>query len=145
METLVPVAAERRIGVELSPGRGEPVVQADAERVNQVLMNLIGNAIKFTPPGGRVRVTVTVVEPAWAQVSVSDTGPGIPEEEHERVFDKFYQIAEPGSPRPKGTGLGLAISRALVERHGGRLWLTSRVGAGSTFSFTLPLDQGEAG
>jgi signal transduction histidine kinase len=141
VETLAPVAAEKHIALEVSSDHTQLVVRADPERVYQVLMNLIGNAIKFTPPHGRVRVNSTLVDGHWAQVSVADTGPGIPAPEAERIFDKFQQIAEAGSPRPKGTGLGLAIARALVELHGGRLWLASRVGEGSTFSFTLPLDR----
>lgn len=75
----------------------------------------------------------------WARVSVSDTGPGIPLDERARIFDKFYQVAENGGPKPKGTGLGLAICKALVELHGGKIWVESEMSRGANFCFTLPL------
>ena len=74
----------------------------------------------------------------WAQVSVNDSGPGISADECHKIFQKFYQVSESGGPKPKGTGLGLAISKALVELHGGKIWVESEEGRGSTFSFTLP-------
>jgi signal transduction histidine kinase len=99
-------------------------------------MNLIGNGIKFTPSHGSVMVSSEASGVGWVRVSVSDTGPGIALNEREKIFDKFYQIA--GGPKPKGTGLGLAISKALVELHGGKIWVGSEPGHGSTFYFTLP-------
>jgi signal transduction histidine kinase len=74
----------------------------------------------------------------WVRVSVSDTGPGIPADERQRIFEKFYQVAEIGGLKPKGTGLGLAISKVLVELHGGKIWVESEINRGSTFYFTLP-------
>ena len=85
------------------------LVWADRDKINQVLMNLIGNAIKFTPAQGRVTVSASRNGKESVQVSVSDTGPGVPPDEKEKIFDKFYQIAEVDGAKPKGTGLGLAI------------------------------------
>jgi signal transduction histidine kinase len=94
--------------------------------------------MKFTPPHGRVTISSASNDADWVRVSVSDTGPGISADEYERIFDKFYQVAEIGGPKPKGTGLGLAISKTLVELHGGKIWVESKPGRGSTFYFTLP-------
>jgi signal transduction histidine kinase len=114
-------------------------VWADRDKTTQVLTNLIGNAIKFTPPHGKVMVSSASNDTDWVRVSVSDTGPGIPADERERIFEKFYQVAVNGGPKPKGTGLGLAISKVLVELHGGRIWVESEPSRGSIFCFTLPL------
>jgi signal transduction histidine kinase len=110
----------------------------DAARIKQVLVNLVGNAIKFTPERGRVWVRATT-ENGTVQVEVGDTGPGIAPEDHERIFQEFQQAqATRGTGKPEGTGLGLTLARRFVEMHGGRLWVESRVGAGSQFYFTLP-------
>jgi signal transduction histidine kinase len=113
-------------------------VWADRDKINQVLMNLIGNAIKFTPTQGRITLSASKNGNGSVQVSVSDTGPGIPLEEKEKIFDKFYQISQVGEAKPRGTGLGLAICKALVELHGGRIWVESELNRGSKFVFTLP-------
>ena len=102
------------------------------------MINLIGNAIKFTPSHGKVTVSSASNDTDWVRVSVSDTGPGISADEREKIFDKFYQVAENGVPKPKGTGLGLAISKTLVELHGGQIWVESEPTGDSTFYFTLP-------
>ena len=142
VENLRPLASEKRISLEvLSPGGGVKA-WADRDKVTQVLMNLIGNALKFTPPQGRVTVAVRQNGDQWVEVSVSDTGPGIPLEEAGKIFDKFYQITHGAKQKTKGTGLGLAISKALIEMHGGKIWVESEVGKGSAFSFTLPAEQG---
>jgi signal transduction histidine kinase len=114
------------------------LVWADRDKVTQILTNLIGNAIKFTPVHGNVKVSSMSKADGCIRLSVSDTGPGISADEHERIFNKFYQITENGGPKPKGTGLGLAISKTLVELHGGKIWVDSEPGHGSTFYFTLP-------
>jgi two-component system, sensor histidine kinase and response regulator len=140
METVKPLAAEKRVVLlEVTVPEPSVLVRADRDKVTQVLMNLIGNAIKFTPPQGRVTVSASRDGTEWAQVSVNDSGPGISTEECQKIFQKFYQVAESGGPKPKGTGLGLAISKALVELHGGKIWVESKEGSGSTFSFTLPV------
>jgi histidine kinase len=104
-------------------------------------MNLIGNALKFTPLNGRVRIAVEKTDPEWVQCSVTDTGPGIPAAEAAKIFDKFYQVEPSNKQKTKGTGLGLTIAKALVEMHGGRIWIESEMGRGSVFSFTLPAKQ----
>jgi signal transduction histidine kinase len=139
LESLRPVAAEKVIALEATFGESSILVSADRSKINQILTNLIGNAIKFTPSSGRITVSASGTGKEGVQVSVSDTGPGIPPREKEKIFDKFYQIAEEGGTKPKGTGLGLPICKALVELHGGRIWVESEDGHGSTFSFTLPI------
>ena len=138
VETLRPVAAEKVIALEATIGEPFILVWADRSKINQVLTNLIGNAIKFTPAPGTVTVSASGKSKETVQVSVSDTGPGVPADEKEKIFDKFYQISELGAAKPKGTGLGLAICKALVELHGGRIWVESEPSHGSTFYFTLP-------
>ena len=138
VETLRPIAAENSIVLEATISEASILVWADRDTIMQVLTNLIGNAIKFTPPHGRVTVSSSSNDANWVRVSVSDTGPGISAHERERIFDKFYQVAENGGPKPKGTGLGLAISKSLVELHGGKIWVESEPSRGSRFCFTLP-------
>ena len=138
-EALRPVAAEKVIALETTNCEPSILVWADRDKINQVLMNLIGNAIKFTPVQGRVTVSASRNGGESIQVSVSDTGPGVPADEREKIFAKFYQIAEVNGENSKGTGLGLAIAKALVELHGGKIWVESEEGRGSTFSFTLPV------
>jgi len=140
-ESLRPVAAEKLINLTvMSPDPGV-IDWADRDKVIQVLMNLIGNALKFTPARGKVTIAVAKNSAAWMQISVTDTGSGIPAEEVNKVFGRFYQIGQAGAQKTQGTGLGLAISKALVEMHGGKIWVESEAGKGSTFSFTLPAEQ----
>jgi len=116
---------------------GQGTVQADPERIGQVLRNLLVNATNYTPQGGSIRVTVDHRE-AEAEVSVTDTGTGIPENELPYVFERFYRVDKSRSRATGGVGLGLTIVKRLVEAHGGNLKVESREGAGSTFIFTLP-------
>jgi PAS domain S-box-containing protein len=111
------------------------VVNADRDRLSQVVTNLVGNALKFTPEGGLVEVRARSVD-GEVQVAVRDTGPGMSPEELGRIFDPYWQA---GRTARLGAGLGLTISKGIVESHGGRLWVDSRPGAGSTFTFALPL------
>jgi PAS domain S-box-containing protein len=113
-------------------------LEADRLRIKQVLVNLLSNAIKFTPEGGRIRLEARVQE-SFVVVSVSDTGVGIPPEEHESIFDKFHQVGATTKGVREGTGLGLAITKRLVEQHGGTISVKSQPQQGSTFLFTLPL------
>jgi PAS domain S-box-containing protein len=113
-------------------------VNGDRMRVKQILYNLLSNAVKFTREGGHVQVDV-IRSDGFAQVSVSDTGIGIPAAEHDSIFDKFHQVGATSSGMREGTGLGLPITKRLVEEHGGRIWLQSEPGKGSRFTFTLPL------
>ena len=140
-ESLRPVAAEKLINLTVMSADPGIIAWADRDKVIQVLMNLIGNALKFTPTGGKVTIAVTKNSAAWMQISVTDTGPGIPAEEVNKVFGRFYQIGQAGMQKTQGTGLGLAISKALVEMHGGKIWAESEPDKGSTFSFTLPAEQ----
>jgi signal transduction histidine kinase/putative methionine-R-sulfoxide reductase with GAF domain len=114
-------------------------IRADERKVKQVLLNLLSNALKFTPAGGKVDVRARA-NGGVAEVSVADTGVGISPEDQQAVFEEFRQVGA-SSKKSEGTGLGLAISRKLIELHGGRLWLESALGAGSTFTFTLPLEK----
>ena len=114
-----------------------PVIQADAARLEQVLSNLIGNAIKYSPKGGAVRVTGRV-RLDEVIVSVSDEGIGIPLEEQGRIFERFYRVDDALSRRTAGSGLGLYLAKAVIEAHGGRIWVESAPDRGATFSFALP-------
>ena len=140
-ESLRPVAAEKLINLTVMSADPGVIAWADRDKVIQVLMNLIGNALKFTPARGKVTIAVAKNSAAWMQISVTDTGSGIPAEEVNKVFGRFYQIGQAGTQKTQGTGLGLAISKALVEMHGGKIWVESEAGKGSTFSFTLPAEQ----
>jgi signal transduction histidine kinase len=110
--------------------------RGDERKVKQVLLNLLSNALKFTPEGGRIDVRAAL-ENGAAEISVTDTGVGIAAEDQATVFEEFRQVGS-AAKKAEGTGLGLAISRKFVELHGGRIWVTSELGKGSTFAFTLP-------
>ena len=128
-------ARERSITLRADLPEDLPRVDADAERVLQVLGNLVGNAMKFVGRGGSVIVRATA-HPDVVEVEVVDTGPGIPEDELPRIFERFWQVRR--SARARGTGLGLAIAKGIVEAHGGQIRVESAVGTGSIFAFTLP-------
>ncbi|MBA3876999.1 MAG: hypothetical protein C0498_08690 [Anaerolinea sp.] len=133
--------AARRRGVDLAIHLTEhPLrIRHDPVRVGQVVANLVGNAIKFTPRGGRIAVDV-VATPDGARIEVADTGVGIPPEELPRIFERFYRGTRANEARGSGSGLGLAIVRSIVEMHGGSVTVESRLGTGSTFTVTLPRD-----
>jgi signal transduction histidine kinase len=105
-----------------------------------VLLNLLSNALKFTPEGGRIDVGATVNE-GVVEVSVADTGTGIAPEDQEAIFEEFRQVGR-ADKKVEGTGLGLALSRKFIELHGGRIWVKSQLGQGSTFTLTLPVRRG---
>jgi two-component system phosphate regulon sensor histidine kinase PhoR len=113
-------------------------VKADADRLEQVLFNLVDNAIKYGRNDGAVAVECKVVDDKFVQLSVRDDGPGIPDEAKERVFERFYRIDRARSREAGGTGLGLSIVKHIVQSHGGEVWVESELGKGSTFCFTLP-------
>jgi PAS domain S-box-containing protein len=137
-DTLRTVASEKLISLEVAAPDAALSVWADRDKVVQILMNLIGNALKFTPPHGNVTIGVEQPEAHWVKISVTDTGPGIPSDQAGKIFEKFYQLEQPKKHKAAGTGLGLTISKALVEMHGGKIWMESITGKGTTFSFTLP-------
>ena len=126
-----------KLRVEVEPDL--PTITGDRDRLIQVVINLISNAVKFTPDGSITIVAWHEVEGGWIQVAVSDTGRGIADADQEKVFEPFAQATDGSGTHPRGTGLGLPICREIIEHHGGRLWLQSRLGAGSTFQFTLPI------
>jgi signal transduction histidine kinase len=131
-------AKRRGVALGLMSDPAEIMVLADDRRIRQVVFNLVSNAIKFTPADGRVDVSARLKDGA-VEIAVADTGPGIPAEDREAIFQEFEQSA--AGKEAEGTGLGLPLSRKLVQLHGGRLWVESEVGRGSTFRFTLPLEQ----
>ena len=142
--TLVRERAQRRsIALASTVDAQVATIHADERKVKQVLLNLLSNALKFTPEGGRVDVRTRVID-GHARISVTDTGVGIPQDEQAAVFDEFRQVGS-AARKAEGTGLGLAISRKFVELHGGRIWVESRPGVGSTFAFSLPLAAADAG
>jgi signal transduction histidine kinase len=129
-------ATKEGVQVELASVDGVDIVTGDERRIRQVIFNLLSNAVKFTPAGGSVGVRAARVA-GEVRVSVADMGPGLAVEDHERIFEEFQQT-EAGIEQREGTGLGLALSKRLVELHGGRIWVDSQLGKGSTFVFTLP-------
>jgi signal transduction histidine kinase len=132
-------ATEDGVRVAFTADPEVDVVDGDERRIKQVIFNLLSNAVKFTPAGGEVDVSATRAN-GEVRVSVADTGPGIAPEDFERIFEEFQQT-EVGGEQREGTGLGLALSKRFVELHGGRIWLESEVGRGSTFTFALPMSE----
>jgi signal transduction histidine kinase len=142
-EAFRPVAATKSVTLTASLPDGNHLVWADRDKITQVLTNLIGNAIKFTPQDGNVSVAISPTgNDDWLSISVSDTGPGISEDERAQIFDEFYQIDRPGEEKAQGVGLGLAISKKLIDMHGGVISVDSVDGKGSTFTFTVLARQG---
>jgi signal transduction histidine kinase len=113
-------------------------IVADERKVKQILLNFLSNAVKFTPEGGRVGVTVTAAD-GVATIAVSDTGIGIAPQDQAAIFEEFRQVGRDDARTQEGTGLGLTLAKKFVELHGGRIGVQSQVGRGSTFSFTLPM------
>jgi len=138
VELTGPLAARKKIALVAEVAGPLPRIRADRERLHQVLSNLLGNAVKFTPEGGKI---VAGIAPLGETVcfSVADSGPGIAEADLEHIFDRFWQARKPTG---LGVGLGLSIAKGLVESHGGRIWARSTPGRGATFSFTIPGERG---
>jgi signal transduction histidine kinase len=134
VESLV---AEKKLALGVMVPPDLPLAKGDERRIAQVLLNLVGNAIKFTEEG-EVRVQATTADGMFV-VSVSDTGPGISEADQQKIFEEFQQADTSSTRKKGGTGLGLAIVKRIIEMHGGRVWVESSLGQGSTFSFTLPV------
>ena len=132
-----PLAAEKNLGLRADLPDGLPVGRGDEQRLTQVLMNLVGNAIKFTD-AGKVEIQVRADDGSFL-ISVADTGVGIAEADQENIFEEFHQADASDTRNRGGTGLGLAISRRMLELHGGRIWVDSKLGAGSTFWLSLPM------
>jgi len=139
VERLGSAYADKGVTLETAVEPGVPDVMADSDRAIQVLTNLLGNALRYTPAAGSVRLHVARTSRREVAVSVSDTGVGVPPEHLPRVFERFYRVDKSRS-RVLGSGIGLTIARALVEGMGGRIWAESAgTGQGATFTFTLPV------
>lgn len=146
-------AQQKKIEITLDMPDTEPEIMADWIKLYQVINNLVGNAIKFTNEGGRIKIGLKYNPPhppfdkrgagGVAEVSISDTGQGIPKEDLPHIFDKFRQAKTKATRGEKGSGLGLAIAKNLIELHGGRIWVESEIGKGTIFYFTIPINTGE--
>lgn len=147
-----PQIEERRLSLNLALSADVPLILADPHRLNQILTNLLSNACRYTPPGGKIAIRTRMLdlsqqkprarpdrERSYVEVAVADTGIGIPPKDQERIFDRFVRLDHPLVQRRGGTGLGLTIVRQLVRLQQGRIWVESTVGEGSTFTFTLPV------
>ena len=134
-------AGRRSIALHTSIDSRLGQIQADERKLRQVVLNLLSNAINFTPERGRIDVGA-VPKGGSVEVSLSDTGVGIAPEDQEAVFEEFRQVGT-AAKKVEGTGLGLTLCRKFVELHGGRIWVKSEVGTGSTFTFTIPVRRGE--
>ncbi|HKG13294.1 MAG TPA: ATP-binding protein [Pyrinomonadaceae bacterium] len=137
-EQMQPLAREKEIALEEDVPEDLPPLRADRAKLRRILVNLVSNALKFTPKGGRVRLGASR-DGSLVRVSVADTGVGIQREDLHDIFDKYAQARSRATRSEKGTGLGLYITRQLVELHGGKISVQSEVGKGSTFSFTIPI------
>jgi signal transduction histidine kinase len=137
-----PLLAKKRLTLEVNVPADLPMVYADREKVAHILANLFGNAIDFTPPGGRVWISASVREGKDLLAEVGDNGVGIAPEHHEFIFEEFAQVDATASRQHHGTGLGLTIAQKLVELHRGRIWVESELGGGSRFYFTIPYSKG---
>jgi two-component system phosphate regulon sensor histidine kinase PhoR len=143
MDDLQTRAAEKRITF-MNRVPEDLEAWADGDRLQQVLFNLLDNAIKYGHQGGKVEVTGQRLEQGMIRLSVADDGPGVPPESRERIFERFYRVDKARSREAGGTGLGLAIVKHIVQCHGGRAWVESELGRGSTFHVTLPADEAAA-
>jgi len=138
-----PQAQAKQIELAVEAGEDLPQVEVDADRIAQVLGNLLGNALRHTPAGGRVALSARA-DGNTVQVTVRDSGPGIAPEELSRLFERFHKMDRSRHRGEEGTGLGLAIARSIVEAHGGRMWAESAPGEGATFCFALPTSPPES-
>jgi len=141
--TVMPMLAPRKQSLDVELEEGLPPIYADKAKLKQVLLNLLSNATKFTPDGGRLKIEA-VREGDWCQVSVVDNGTGIKKEDQERIFEPFSQLDTTPAKESSGTGLGLAIVKKIIEKHGGQVWVESEYEKGSRFTFTLPIVQQES-
>jgi signal transduction histidine kinase len=142
--TLIKERATRHgLALECSLDPAVAEINADERKFKQILLNLLSNAVKFTLENGRITVSARALE-GTVEVSVTDTGIGIAPEDCDAVFEEFRQVGTHAEGKAQGTGLGLALTRKFIELHGGKIWLTSTIGQGSTFFFTLPNSQAKA-
>jgi len=137
LRELRPLVDSKKIILEITVTERLPMIKMDSERILQALRNIIGNALKFTPEGGHVKVSARSADHG-VEVSIADTGPGIPKENLITIFEKFQQAITDRTLPTQGTGLGLAIAKQIITHHGGKIWAESQLGHGSTFIFFLP-------
>ena len=138
VQNLRPLSDEKPLEIIFEKFNGASRIRGDHDKLVQVITNLLYNAIKFTPPKGRITITLQQDE-QFLKTSIQDTGIGIPPEKQSQIFERFYQIEQELSSKEKGTGLGLYIAKNIIEMHKGQIWVTSEVGKGSQFSFNLPI------
>ncbi len=138
--TMTPILAPRKQSLDIEVEEGLPLVHADKGKIRQVILNLLSNATKCTPDGGKLKIEA-VRKDHSCQVSVVDNGIGIKKEDQEKLFEPFCQLDNPLTEERGGggTGLGLTLSKQIIEKHGGQIWIESEYGKGSRFTFTLPL------
>jgi signal transduction histidine kinase len=132
-----PLATSKNLRLKLELPKDLPMAHGDERRLIQVLLNLVGNAVKFTDTG-EVAIRASIADGSFT-VAVHDTGPGIAEKDQARIFEEFQQADLSITKQKSGSGLGLAIAKRIIEMHGGRIWVESEPGLGSTFSFTVPI------
>jgi signal transduction histidine kinase len=137
VETLRPQVVSKGLGLNVDVPASLPMLSGDPTLLRQAITNLVDNAIKYTPTGGQVEVRVSVERETF-RVAVSDTGLGIAPADQAHLFEKFFRVKQRGSTQVKGSGLGLAIVKSIVERHGGKVWVDSKLGRGSTFYLEVP-------
>jgi signal transduction histidine kinase len=137
VESLRTVAAEKEVGIQVDAPEHLPMIRADRDKVEQILWNLVGNAVKFTPPGGKVEVRFQALPDGMVQTCVADTGCGIPGDQLDRVFNEFSKVPST-MPTSQGAQLGLFITKSFITMHKGQIWVESELGSGSRFYFTLP-------
>ena len=135
---LRPMAAEKHLQLVLNKLNGESQLSGDRDKLEQAIINLLDNAMKFTPPTGQITITLQR-DQRFLETSIKDTGTGIPPEEQSRIFDRFHRIDRDPLSQAEGTGLGLFITKTIIELHGGHIWVVSDPGKGSEFIFTLPM------
>ena len=140
IESFKPRAKAHDIELSLNAPPNFPQVWADIDLITQVFINLVGNAIKYTPDNGKITVDLRAGGDNFAEISVADTGPGIPKDEHAKIFEKFHQADSASSKKAGGSGLGLSITKEIVELHKGAIWVESAPGRGAKFIFKLPVD-----
>jgi signal transduction histidine kinase len=132
-------ASQHNVDLQSQLDEGIGAIKGDERKIKQIMLNLLSNAIKFTPDGGRITVAARSIDES-VEISVTDTGIGIAPEDLDAVFEEFRQVGKDYTKKAEGTGLGLALTRKFVELHGGKIWVRSEPGKGSTFTFTLPLE-----
>jgi len=138
MDVMCPLADSKKIKIDVRLAEGLPSPSIDVDRIKQVLINIIGNAIKFSPERASIKINVKKKN-EYILFEIQDFGLGIPKNEHEKIFDMFFRSESIQNKNIKGTGLGLPISKAIIEAQGGRIWVDSKIDKGSKFSFTLPI------